>query len=361
VYGLATIVFGLSRWFPLSIAAYVLVGVADQVSVVMRSTTIQLSTPDELRGRVSAINMMFIGAIESARRRGVGLPRRADERPVRGRERRRDFPRRGDDHRGDAPRAAAISHRSFLIAPASSCMGAVAFFNARRERCTRPSFAPWHAAAFPGEEGPMTRIPIHLAVLGSPPVLSSSALAQSNDRFTCYAIKDSAPRGRYQVTLSSAAGSQNCIVRTPAKIACVPSTQTAISPATPESGPDGSATGGFLCYLAKCALPSSTINVEDQFGQRVVKFRATRFVCDPGDLTAPTPGSPTTTTTLPGSKRHLSLRGRAMHRFVWRRQALRHRRCRAPRVNAAMCPAATPTRRHAMVPARAPVKRASST
>jgi MFS family permease len=62
VYGLATIVFGLSRWFPLSVAAYALVGVADQVSVVMRSTTIQLSTPDELRGRVSAINMMFIGA-----------------------------------------------------------------------------------------------------------------------------------------------------------------------------------------------------------------------------------------------------------------------------------------------------------
>lgn len=61
-YGLATIAFGLSRWFPLSIAAYALVGVADQVSVVMRSTTIQLSTPDELRGRVSAINMMFIGA-----------------------------------------------------------------------------------------------------------------------------------------------------------------------------------------------------------------------------------------------------------------------------------------------------------
>ena len=62
VYGVATIVFGLSRWFPLSVAAYMLVGVADQVSVVMRGTAIQLSTPDELRGRVSAINMMFIGA-----------------------------------------------------------------------------------------------------------------------------------------------------------------------------------------------------------------------------------------------------------------------------------------------------------
>jgi MFS family permease len=62
VYGVATIGFGLSRWFPLSIALYMLVGVADQVSVVMRSTAIQLSTPDVLRGRVSAANFIFIGA-----------------------------------------------------------------------------------------------------------------------------------------------------------------------------------------------------------------------------------------------------------------------------------------------------------
>jgi MFS family permease len=62
VYGLATILFGLSRSFPLSILAYVLVGMADQVSVVMRSTAIQLSTPDALRGRVSGVNMIFIGA-----------------------------------------------------------------------------------------------------------------------------------------------------------------------------------------------------------------------------------------------------------------------------------------------------------
>ena len=62
VYGLATIGFGLSRWFPLSVALYMLVGVADQVSVVMRSTAIQLSTPDALRGRVSSVNFIFIGA-----------------------------------------------------------------------------------------------------------------------------------------------------------------------------------------------------------------------------------------------------------------------------------------------------------
>jgi MFS family permease len=62
VYGAATVLFGLSRSFPLSVAAYMLVGVADQVSVVMRSTAIQLSTPDELRGRVSSVNFIFIGA-----------------------------------------------------------------------------------------------------------------------------------------------------------------------------------------------------------------------------------------------------------------------------------------------------------
>jgi len=62
IYGLATIVFGLSRSFPLSVLAYAAVGMADQVSVVLRSTTIQLSTPDPLRGRVSGVNMLFISA-----------------------------------------------------------------------------------------------------------------------------------------------------------------------------------------------------------------------------------------------------------------------------------------------------------
>jgi MFS family permease len=61
-YGVATIIFGLSHSFPLSIVAYLAVGVADQVSVVMRSTAIQLSTPDALRGRVSAVSFIFINA-----------------------------------------------------------------------------------------------------------------------------------------------------------------------------------------------------------------------------------------------------------------------------------------------------------
>ena len=71
VYGLATLGFGLSRVFPLSVALYMIAGAADQVSVVLRATVVQLTTPDALRGRVSAVNMIFInasnqlGAVES--------------------------------------------------------------------------------------------------------------------------------------------------------------------------------------------------------------------------------------------------------------------------------------------------------
>jgi len=61
-FGLATIAFGLSRWLPLSILTYAAVGAADQVSVVMRLNTIQLTIPDELRGRVTAVNFVFINA-----------------------------------------------------------------------------------------------------------------------------------------------------------------------------------------------------------------------------------------------------------------------------------------------------------
>ena len=61
LFGLATIVFGLSRNLYLSIGTYMLIGIADQVSVVLRQTAVQLTTPDELRGRVSSVNMLFIG------------------------------------------------------------------------------------------------------------------------------------------------------------------------------------------------------------------------------------------------------------------------------------------------------------
>lgn len=62
VFGVATIVFGLSSHFGLSLAALAISGAADSISVVTRSTLVQLETPNEMRGRVSAVNSMFIGA-----------------------------------------------------------------------------------------------------------------------------------------------------------------------------------------------------------------------------------------------------------------------------------------------------------
>ena len=70
-FGLATLVFGLSQWYWLSFIALVVVGAADNVGAVIRQTAVQLYTPDELRGRVAAVNRVFIsssnelGAVES--------------------------------------------------------------------------------------------------------------------------------------------------------------------------------------------------------------------------------------------------------------------------------------------------------
>jgi hypothetical protein len=62
IFGIATIVFGLSTWFPLSLLALFVLGASDMVSVNIRGSLIQLSTPDTMRGRVSAVSMLFIGA-----------------------------------------------------------------------------------------------------------------------------------------------------------------------------------------------------------------------------------------------------------------------------------------------------------
>src|SRR5271156_6591679 len=62
IFGIATIVFGLSTNFMLSIAALFVLGASDMVSVYVRTTLTQLATPDAMRGRVSAVNRLFVGA-----------------------------------------------------------------------------------------------------------------------------------------------------------------------------------------------------------------------------------------------------------------------------------------------------------
>jgi MFS family permease len=61
-FGACTVLFGLSHNLALSLIMLFLTGASDTVSVIVRSTMIQLGTPDEMRGRVSAVNMVFVGA-----------------------------------------------------------------------------------------------------------------------------------------------------------------------------------------------------------------------------------------------------------------------------------------------------------
>lgn len=62
VFGVANLVFALSHWFWLSFAALLVAGMADMVSVYIRGALVQFSTPDAMRGRVQAVNMLFIGS-----------------------------------------------------------------------------------------------------------------------------------------------------------------------------------------------------------------------------------------------------------------------------------------------------------
>jgi MFS family permease len=62
IYGLCMIVFGVSTSFAVSLLALAVSGAADMTSVVVRQTLVQLETPDNMRGRVGAINSVFIGA-----------------------------------------------------------------------------------------------------------------------------------------------------------------------------------------------------------------------------------------------------------------------------------------------------------
>ena len=62
IYGAATVIFGLSHFIWVSLLALVFVGASDMVSVVIRASILQLATPPGMRGRVSAVNGLFIGA-----------------------------------------------------------------------------------------------------------------------------------------------------------------------------------------------------------------------------------------------------------------------------------------------------------
>ncbi len=62
IFGAGTVTFGLSRTFGLSMAALIVAGAGDMISVYVRSALVQLATPDDMRGRIGSVNSLFIGA-----------------------------------------------------------------------------------------------------------------------------------------------------------------------------------------------------------------------------------------------------------------------------------------------------------
>jgi hypothetical protein len=60
IFGVSMAVFGASSWFPLTLIALALSGAADTISMIIRGTLRQLLTPDDLRGRMTAVNMIFV-------------------------------------------------------------------------------------------------------------------------------------------------------------------------------------------------------------------------------------------------------------------------------------------------------------
>jgi MFS family permease len=62
IFGMATIAFALSTWFPVSLLVLAMLGASDAVSIVIRFSLVQIETPDDKRGRVSAINYLFVGS-----------------------------------------------------------------------------------------------------------------------------------------------------------------------------------------------------------------------------------------------------------------------------------------------------------
>ncbi len=148
----------------------------------------------------------------------------------------------------------------------------------------------------------MRTIALRVASLATTALLPVAALAQTMDHVTCFVVKDSAPRAKYQATLTTEAGPQTCTVRAPAKFACVPTAKSNVTPTPPGGGPSGSSAGAFLCYVAKCPKTSTSENAQDQFGNRTIKLKGTRYLCAPANVAAPAPGAPATssTTTLGG-------------------------------------------------------------
>ena len=132
--------------------------------------------------------------------------------------------------------------------------------------------------------------------------LAVPAFAQTTDHLACYKAKDSA-RGRFTMVVTNAGVTQNCTAKLPARMACIESSVSGLSPTPPGGGPSSTDAGNFLCYIVKCARPSPPAfqMADDLGGSRSVDLRKGQLVCTEasrGGVSASPNPTPTTTTTL---------------------------------------------------------------
>ena len=128
-------------------------------------------------------------------------------------------------------------------------------------------------------------------------VASPAAAATTLDHWTCARAIVREPRGNFRVTLGSPVGPQSCVVKRPAKLACVATTGTSITPEIPGLS-EGPGSTSFLCYQLKCRRRVGIQQqLQDAFGQHTVGFGIPRWLCSP----AVGPSTGPTTTTIPGA------------------------------------------------------------
>jgi hypothetical protein len=141
------------------------------------------------------------------------------------------------------------------------------------------------------------------ALLGAFAV-TAPAQAQVGGPVACYVVRDHAGHQAFRVTVTNGGITQSCRLKVPARLGCLGTQLSGITPAPP-GGPAAGATGDSLCYQLRCPRPfPPAIQRTDEFGgQRVVNFRRSQLLCVPtSDVTTttvpPTGGPSTTTTTL---------------------------------------------------------------
>jgi hypothetical protein len=123
------------------------------------------------------------------------------------------------------------------------------------------------------------------------------ALTES-DHLECYKVKDPQAKAKYTADLGGLTMEPGCKVKVPAVMACIPATKTNVTPDPPGRGGTGTVPNAFGCYKVKCAKESlPTLELNDQFGKRVVTPKKAKLLCAPAGSDPPLP---TCTCGVPG-------------------------------------------------------------